>query len=162
MKMGPLGTVTAPNITPAGRAAAYSDGELARLLLHGVRKDGTSVRFMPVQELNWWPDEDVAAVISYVRSVPAVQKPDGKLEIGLMAKVLDRVGMVKMDVARAIDHEHRATAPQPEPTPTYGAFIARACIGCHGEHLSGGPIPGAPPSLPIPKNITPDATGIKD
>jgi hypothetical protein len=34
--------------------------------------------------------------------------------------------------------------------------------GCHGPHLSGGPIPGSPPALPTPLNITPDATGLRD
>jgi hypothetical protein len=33
--------------------------------------------------------------------------------------------------------------------------------GCHGPGLSGGPIPGAPPELPVPSNITPHETGIK-
>jgi len=35
------------------------------------------------------------------------------------------------------------------------------CTGCHGAHLGGGKIPGAPPDLPIPSNITPHETGIK-
>ena len=38
----------------------------------------------------------------------------------------------------------------------------KSCIGCHGEHLSGGHIPGAPPSIPVPLNLTPDATGMSD
>lgn len=29
------------------------------------------------------------------------------------------------------------------------------CIGCHGEKLSGGKIPGAPPDWPAAANITP-------
>ena len=29
------------------------------------------------------------------------------------------------------------------------------CIGCHGEHLSGGKIPGGPPDWPPAANITP-------
>jgi len=33
-------------------------------------------------------------------------------------------------------------------------------MGCHGEHLSGGPIPGAPSSMAVPLNLTPDATGL--
>jgi hypothetical protein len=33
---------------------------------------------------------------------------------------------------------------------------------CHGEHLSGGPIPGAPASLPVPLNLTPDESGLRD
>jgi hypothetical protein len=39
--------------------------------------------------------------------------------------------------------------------------MAHLCAGCHGEHLSGGRIPGAPSSLPIPLNLTPDATGLR-
>lgn len=34
-------------------------------------------------------------------------------------------------------------------------------VGCHGEHFGGGPIPGAPPSLPIPLNLTPDPSGLQ-
>src|SRR5213595_609459 len=47
MSMGPLGTLVGPNITPSGMGAAYSDGELFRLIRHGVKKDGRSLRFMP-------------------------------------------------------------------------------------------------------------------
>jgi mono/diheme cytochrome c family protein len=159
--MGPLGTITASNITPAGHGAEYSDGELARLILHGVKRTGQSVRFMPAQELNWLPDDDIQAVISYLRSVPPVTKPDGTIHIGLLAKVLDRRGMLAIDVARQINHDQRATAPTPAPTGVYGGFLSRSCTGCHGEHLSGGPIPGAPSSLPVPKNITPHESGLK-
>jgi mono/diheme cytochrome c family protein len=159
--MGPLGTITAPNITAGASRGVYTDAELARLLLHGIKRDGKSVQFMPSQDMNWLPDEDIQAVISYVPTVPAVQKPDGKIELGLLAKVLDRRGMVTVDVARTIDHSKRATAPTPAPTAAYGAFLSRSCLGCHGEHLTGGPIPGAPKEIPVPKNITLHETGIK-
>ena len=36
----------------------------------------------------------------------------------------------------------------------------RLCSGCHGEHLSGGRIPGTPDSIPVPLNLTPDHTGL--
>jgi hypothetical protein len=130
--MGPLGTIVGPNITPAGRVADYSDGELARLILHGVKKDGRSVTFMPSQDINWLPDEDIQAVITYVRSVPPVSKPDEKSSIGVLAKVLDRRGMVQVDVAKLIDHGKRVTAPAPTPTASYGAYLGRLCVGCHG------------------------------
>jgi hypothetical protein len=29
------------------------------------------------------------------------------------------------------------------------------CIGCHGEHFSGGKIPGGPPDWPAAANLTP-------
>jgi cytochrome c5 len=159
--LGPLGTLVGPNVTPAGRASQYSDGELARLILHGIKRDGRSVRFMPSQDMSWLPDDDVQAAISYIRAVPAVQRPDGETRLGILAKVLDRRDMFPMDVARRIDHQRRAVAPAPAPTAIYGAFMARLCQGCHGEHLGGGPIPGAPPSLPVPSNITQHETGLK-
>jgi mono/diheme cytochrome c family protein len=161
VKMGPLGTMQGPNITAAGRGGAYSDGELARLILHGIKRDGLGLRFMPAPDFAWWPDEDVAAVISYLRTVPSVDRPSGEMRLGLLAEVLDRKGMIPIDVARRIDHEHRPLAPAPAPTAAYGTFLANACRGCHGATLSGGKIPGAPPEMAIPLNITPHETGLK-
>ena len=160
IKMGPLGTMQAPNITAGGRGGEYSDAEFARLILHGVKRDGHGLTFMPAPDFAWWPDEDVAAVISYLRTVPAVARPSGGIQLGLLAKVIDRLNMLPIDVARRIDHEHRPLAPTPAPTAAYGVFLANACRGCHGASLSGGPIPGAPPEMAIPLNITPHETGI--
>lgn len=160
IEAGPVGKFSGPNITPLGVAASYSDGEIARVILHGVKRDGRSLRFMPAHEINWLPDEDLVAIISYLRSVPGVEKANGTTEIGLLGKLLDRHDLFIADVARRIDHEHRETAPKPAPDALYGAFLSRSCIGCHGEHLSGGKIPGAPPEMAIPANITPHASGI--
>jgi hypothetical protein len=162
IKIGPIGEFQGPNITMGGLGAAYSDGEIARLIRHGVKKDGRSVRFMPAHEFNWLPDSDVVALISYVRSWPAVDRANGPMHVGFLAKVLDRRGVFPMDVARKIDHAHIETAPPPSPTPEYGRFLARLCSGCHGEHLSGGPIPGAPPGMPVPPNLTAHETGLRD
>jgi hypothetical protein len=150
-----------PNITSAGLGGQYSDGELARLLLHGVKRDGRSARFMPSQDFAWLPDDDIVALISYVRSVPPVQRASSETRIGLLGKVLDRRNLMLVDVARRIDHEQRIQAPPPEPTARYGAFLATGCKGCHGDEFSGGKIPGAPPSMPIPTNLTPHETGLQ-
>lgn len=158
--MGPLGTMQGPNITAGGRGAEYSDAELARLLLHGIKRDGHGLQFMPAPDFAWWPDEDVAAVISFLRTVPAVARPSGAMQLGLLAKVLDRQDMIPIDVARRIDHQQRPVAPPPTPTAAYGTFLANACRGCHGATLSGGRIPGAPADMAIPLNITPHETGI--
>jgi hypothetical protein len=162
MSMGPLGTFTGPNISQGGLGAAYSDGELARLIRHGIKKDGRSVRFMPSQDFSWLPDSDVVAIVSYLRTAPAVDRPNGPMECGTLAKVLDRREQIVIDVARKIDHAKLETAGPPEPNANYGKYLGRLCSGCHGEKLSGGRIPGAPSSLPIPSNITPHETGLKD
>lgn len=161
LQMGPLGTMTGPNITSGGAGAAYDDGELARLIRYGIKKDGRSAQFMPAPEVNWMPDDELTAVISYVRSVPKSDKANGPLHFGTIAKVLDRQGKLDIDVARKVASRPLDFAGKPEPTAAYGQFLARGCTGCHGEHLSGGPIPGTPPSMPVPLNLTPHETGMK-
>ncbi len=160
LAMGPVGTFTGPNITGAGMLAAYSDGELARMLRHGLKKDGRSLAFMPVQDFNYFSDADLAAVASYLRTVPPVEKANGAVAVGPIGKILDRKGLMPLDVARKIASKKIDFAPAPAPTAEYGQFLARGCMGCHGEGLSGGRIPGAPKSLPVPLNLTPDATGL--
>lgn len=161
LSMGPLGTAAGPNITSGGIGAAYTDGELFRLIRHGVKKDGRSLRFMPAQDFCWLPDADVTSLVSYVRSLPAVDRPNGPVRLGFLAKVLDRAEKLPIDVARHVDHERAGKGSAPEPTARYGALLSHVCTGCHGSHLSGGRIPGAPSSLPVPSNLTPHETGLK-
>jgi hypothetical protein len=162
IEMGPVATLSAPNITPDNMGAAYSDGELARLVKHGIKKDGRSVRFMPVQDIAWLPDSDVLAIVSYLRTVKPVARPNGSSVIKTLGKVLDRQEQFILDVARHIDHVKMETAPPPETTAAYGGYVSRLCTGCHGEHFSGGPLPGAPSSFAVPLNLTPDETGLKE
>ncbi|HEY3816970.1 MAG TPA: c-type cytochrome [Polyangiaceae bacterium] len=162
IEMGPVASLCAPNITPDNVATAYSDGELARLIKHGIKKDGRSVRFMPVQDIAWLPDADVAAIVSYLRTVKPADRPNGVTVVKTLGKVLDRQGQLVLDVARHIDHSKSESAPAPEPNAAYGGYVTRLCTGCHGEHYSGGPLPGAPSSFAIPLNLTPDPTGLKD
>jgi len=162
IEMGPVATMCAPNITPDNLGAAYSDGELARLVKHGIKKDGRSVRFMPAQDISWLPDSDVVAIVSYLRTIKPQDRPNGTTVIKTLGKVLDRQEQFVLDVARHIDHSKTEPVPAPEPTAAYGGYVVRLCAGCHGEHFSGGPLPGAPSSFAVPLNITPDATGLKE
>jgi mono/diheme cytochrome c family protein len=160
--VGPVGVFTGPNISMGGLGLVYTDGELARVIKHGVKKDGRGVRLMPVSDFGWLPDADIAAMVSYIRTTPPVDRANGATEVKALGKILDRRGEFPLDQARHVAEMSVSTPPTPAPTPEYGAFVARACMGCHGEGLSGGPLPGAPPSIPIPLNLTPDATGLKD
>jgi mono/diheme cytochrome c family protein len=155
---GPIGNMAVPNITNI--LPAYSDAELARLIRHGVKKDGRTVRWMTADSFNWLPDEDVVGILSWLRTMPPVEKTTTATVIKPFGKVMDRMGYVPIDIARRIDHDHVELGPAPSPTPEYGRWIARLCNGCHGPTMSGGPIPGAPPSFPPPRNLTPHATGI--
>lgn len=163
-EIGPLGKLTYPNITSGkgGRLESYSDEELNRLLRHGVKRDGTSAMMMPAFEWEWWPAKDRLAVIAYLRTVPKVDGQPGVVEVGTMGKVLDRLGHIPFDSARRVNHTELAPAPEPAETAEYGKLLAIGCRGCHGEaHMAGGKIPGSPPDMPIPLNLTPHETGLK-
>jgi mono/diheme cytochrome c family protein len=160
--MGPLATITGPNISQGGLGATYTDADLARMIRHGIKKDGRSLRFMPAQDFAWLPDADIVAIVSYLRTLPPVDRANGPMSIGLLGKVLDVNGKVELDVARRIDHDKPDLAPPASATAAYGKYVTRLCTGCHGAGLSGGPIPGAPKSMGIPLNLTPHESGLKD
>ncbi len=163
--LGPIGVIRAPNLTTGrgGVGGTYTDGQLARAIRYGIRTDGRTLLFMPTPEHNWWPDTDLLAIVSFVRSQPPVDTTIEPAVVRPLGKLLSQFGVVELRSAAMIDHTaSREEIPNPEPTARYGAFLARGCVGCHGEGLSGGRIPGAPSSLPIPANLTPDETGLGD
>ena len=73
--------------------------------------------------------------------------------------VLGVVGWVDWlapDAAQRIDHSLPPAQPVAEGvTVEHGKYVGNMCIGCHGEKLSGGKIPGGPPDWPAAANITP-------
>lgn len=67
---GPWGVSTAPNITPTG-IGDYSDAELEGMIRRGVRPDGSPMQPpMPYPYLANMTDDDLAALILYLRTLP--------------------------------------------------------------------------------------------
>jgi mono/diheme cytochrome c family protein len=147
--------VAGPNITPAGATAAYRPEDWVRTIRHGVKPNGQPALIMPSEDYNRLTDEDVGSLVAYLRSVPPLQGGPAVLDLPLPVRALYGFGMIR-DAAEKIDH----SLPPAQPVPAavnaqHGAYIANACIGCHGEHLSGGKIPGGPPDWPAAANLTP-------
>lgn len=72
----PAFTVTAPNITPdrATGIGAWSDAEIAHLLRTGVRPNGVPLApIMPIGFYGIISDDDMAAIIAYLRTVKPVR-----------------------------------------------------------------------------------------
>lgn len=67
--------------------AHYTDSELVRMLKHGVKKDGRSLKFMPVQDFSWLPDSDLIAIVSYLRTVAPIAKPSETSSVGALGKM---------------------------------------------------------------------------
>ena len=117
---------------------------------------------MPSQEYTTLSDEDIAAVIAYLTSLPAVDRVQPRSTVGPLGRALFLLGKVALLPAELVPHGVTSrTAPPAGPTAEYGGYLATSCTGCHGDGFSGGPVPGMPPSFPAARNITPDAaTGI--
>jgi mono/diheme cytochrome c family protein len=151
--------ISAPNITRGGSAtASYSDADWLRLLRHGVKPSGRPAFIMPSEDYAQMADEDVAALVSYIRSLPAATEYNAEFRLPLMMKGLYAFGVIK-DSAEKIDHTRRAPARVPDDTHEKGAYVANVCSGCHGAGLAGGKIPGAPPTWPAAANLTTASDG---
>lgn len=154
-----FGRLASANLTSGG--AERSDADWERAVRHGVRKDGTPLLLMPSKEFNGFSDEEIAALIAYARSVPAVRHALPAPRLGPIARGLFTLGKLPIFPAARIDHArpHPASVTA-EMTPAFGAYLAAGCTGCHGDTFNGGAVPGGPPGE-VAANITPDPkTGI--
>jgi len=149
--------IHAPDITPAAGSpvARYSALDWTRTIRHGVKPDGRPAIVMPSEDYARLTDDDVAAIVGYVRQLPSGAGGTAVIEFPLLVRALYAAGLV-MDAAERIDHALPPARPVPEAvTAEHGAYVANTCIGCHGERLSGGKIPGSPPDWPPAANLTP-------
>jgi len=144
-----MGSISGANITPFA-LAQWSDEEIARAIRYGVHRTGRSLRFMPSFDYKGLSLGDTAALVAYLRSVPAVEKPSRANSFGPVAKILSFFGqMPVMFPARALDLRDGFTSkPEEGPTAEFGRYLANACMGCHGAEFHGGKIPGGDPSWP--------------
>jgi mono/diheme cytochrome c family protein len=149
--------IRAPNITPArgSAVASYRMDDWDRAIRHGVAPGGRPLMIMPSEDYNRLTNDDFAALVAYLRQMPAADGGPADIHLPLPVRVLYGAGVIE-DAAQKIDHARPPSAPVPETVSlAHGAYVANACIGCHGPGLSGGRIPGAPPEWPAAANLTP-------
>jgi mono/diheme cytochrome c family protein len=153
-----VGRLVASNLTTGGGgvAARYDDGALDIAIRDGVGWDGRKLIFMPSHEFAGLADNDVAAIITYLRSVPPVSRMLPANRIGPAARGLMAAGKLVILPNDLVDHGRTTLAVAPSGgTLDQGRYISAGCTGCHGKDFGGGPIPGAPPSAMPSANLTP-------
>jgi mono/diheme cytochrome c family protein len=149
--------IHAPNITPARGSvvASYGADDWERTIRHGVGPNGRPLLIMPSEDYNRFTNDDLAAMVAYLRQMPAAEGGGAVIELPLPLRSFYGLGLIR-DAAEKIDHTLPPSAPVPEAvSAAHGAYVANTCIGCHGEGLGGGRIPGAPPEWPAAANLTP-------
>lgn len=153
--------IAGPNITSAGVTAAFQPQDWDRAVRHGVKPDGHPLMVMPSEDYSRFTDVDLTALVSYVRSLPPVQGGvAAAAELPLPARVMYGFGLIP-DAASTIDHRLPPPAPVASAiTVEHGRYVAAMCVGCHGEHYSGGKIIGGPPDWPAAANLTAGAGSV--
>ena len=154
-----MGRLSSANLTRGrgGIGASYSDEDFVRAILHGVKRDGHTVVFMPSADYQF-TEEDFGALVAYIRSVPPVDREPPSMSVGPMARALGLFTDFPLAPAARIDHANVrfATTPNAADPIATGAYLVSTggCRGCHGVDFTGG---GGPP--PGASNITPVGIG---
>ncbi|MBU8975248.1 cytochrome c [Lysobacter sp. MMG2] len=147
------------NLTRSVRDPAWTDDRLAAAIRHGVRPDGTPLMIMPTGDYTDLDDQDVAAIVAFMRTLPVVDTDPGRTQVHPFGRVLYMFGKLPLVPAERVDHTPRErTAPPATASVAYGKYVAQVCTGCHGSDFAGGFVlePGTPPSA----NLTPHANGL--
>lgn len=126
--------IVAPNITPdvATGAGSWSDDMLARAIREGIGHDGRALHpAMWYGSFAMLADEDLAAVVVYLRTIPAVHNP------------LPPTQLPDEERARIAGQPQPITAPIAGPPPddalALGKYLIHVadCAGCHTSWHSG-------------------------
>jgi mono/diheme cytochrome c family protein len=159
------GVYYSKNITPAG-IGRYSDGELFRVITTGVNKDGNAMfPVMPYPYYGKMANEDVHAIIAYIRTLEPIENPVTDSESDFpMNFILNTIPSKGEPMKR----------PDPADELANGAYLVTigACVECHTyaekgqidrtmEYAGGRAFQLPDGSTVTSSNITPDVeTGI--
>lgn len=134
----PIGTAFSPNLTPGGRIADWSDGELARAIREGTYPNGHLMPVMASNTFRVFSEDDMESIIVYLRSQAAVV-PDKPAKQSLSPLGLAMLAGGMFPVKPPPDPDFPAPVAV-GPTVEYGAYIAgyTDCAICHGNDFTGG------------------------
>ena len=157
---GPFALLAAPNLTRGrgGRTPPLSDLEWERAIRHGVRRDSTGLLIMPSEVFQAIADDEMAAMIAYLKQVPPVDRDVPPLHLRIIGRMVLGAGQLKPGPELIPAGAHLASVDT-TPGVAYGKYLAAigGCAACHGAALAGGP--GVDDNAPPASNLTPTGIG---
>ena len=162
------GKVYAPNLTPDKDTGAgnWTDDMLSRAIREGIGHDGRALfGIMPYAHYRTMPDEDLASVVVYLRSLPPVRNAVPATEIIFPVKYIMRNDPDPLTAP--------VSAPDISDPVKRGRFLVNliGCEDCHtpvdnhhvpipGMDFSGGQVFRTSWGTVASANLTPDPSGI--
>jgi mono/diheme cytochrome c family protein len=148
MNVDLLATLIAPNLTT--KIPTYTDPELARLVRHAIKKDGSNAWMFASGMYTPLTDADLGKMIGYLRTLKPVAGPElGKNWYGPLGRALVVAGQFPI-MAEVIDHKNIPPLGQDTTQLGRGKYLVMtACSGCHGgptlkgdadEHMKSPPL----------------------
>lgn len=151
----PFARLAASNLTGGAPGGAMSDEEFEIALRHGIGRDGRKLFVMPSSEYTYLSDQDVAAILVWIRTLPAVERELPDRDFGPIGRMMIALGKVPFqpDLIAADSNARHLERPDGSDPVQLGYYYTRLCVGCHGVELAGAPPldPAAPPGA----NLTP-------
>jgi len=150
-----LAVITSKNLTPGegGAGSEFTDADWIRAIRHGVDENGRALYIMPSEAFWYFSDEDLGAVIAYLKTLPPVDNVTPERQFGPIGRFGLVMGMFPPPPAAVIDHNARPPIPEVGVTAAYGEYLHWGCTGCHRANMAGGPLPEDPTI--IAANLTP-------
>ena len=152
-----VGNLYPPNLTPGGELASWTDGEIIRAIREGVHKSGRPLLVMPSATFHNMSDEDVQALVAYLRSQPTVKREahfdTPSNGVNVLGALFLGSGLFPTSAQPAITQP--VVAPPRGTSPEYGDYLVHTlgCTDCHGEkldgHTTGGLGPSGAPNLTL-------------
>ena len=133
--MGPMGTLRSANITSDVETGigGWTDAELARLLKYAIRPDDEPAIMMVA--VGPMADEDIVALMSYIRTIPPVKNKVPRSDISVMGKVMFPL-MAGAYLSPKPDWEVPAKVKEGEIDVARGEYLANGpgfCFLCHAQ-----------------------------
>lgn len=141
----PIARLWAPNVTRI--AAGYNDGDLARSIRQGVRRDGRGVLIMPSATFSRLTDPETADLIAWLRSLPVGGPEQPAPFIGPLGRLGLATGRFDTEVSGVAEAARRRPPDLGSEHVWARHFVATTCSECHGPDLRGSSAVNAPDLL---------------
>ncbi|MEO5562732.1 MAG: c-type cytochrome [Chitinophagaceae bacterium] len=126
----PIGKIYSKNLTPDETGIGkWSDGEIARALRYGMSRNGKALfDFMPFHNTS---DEDLIAILSYLRQQAPVKNVVPKNKLNLLGKVVNAF------ILKPVGPTGNVPAfVKRDTTAEYGQYLAGSVANCRGCHTN--------------------------